>query len=86
VSIIQSTINRNVPPTFNILSSFQADEVKLNGPNQPIMYRQGKLWAFYGLNQLPKYKSISPFEHNYAKVELPTGKKGWINSRGEEFW
>ncbi len=72
--------------TYSHTTLLTADEFKFIDLNQPMMYRVGKLLAYYEINASPKYKAISPFNGHFARVQDAQGKMGWINRDGKEFW
>lgn len=39
----------------------------------------------YPLQNNFKYKSLSIFQYNFARFELPNGQKGWLSKEGKEY-
>ncbi|MBF4983962.1 hypothetical protein FNJ87_06305 [Nonlabens mediterrranea] len=46
---------------------------------------ENNLEGYLGINDKPKYKTLEPFQGNYARFELPNGQKGWLKKDGTEF-
>ena len=44
------------------------------------------LVGYQGINDAPKYKSISKFDNYLARFELPNGQKGYLDADGKEYW
>jgi len=44
------------------------------------------LVGFYTIHKEPKYKTLGSFDNYLARFELPNGKKGYIDTKGNEYF
>ena len=44
------------------------------------------LYGYYSINEEPKYKELGGFNYYLARFELPNGRKGYIDSNGNEYF
>ncbi|MTH17387.1 hypothetical protein [Flavobacterium sp. LC2016-01] len=47
--------------------------------------KKDKLYGYYEINKVPKYKKLADFVGVYARFELPNGKKGYVTGSGYEY-
>lgn len=47
--------------------------------------QKDELTTFYPITKEIKYKKIEDFQENFARFELPNGKKGWLSKDGKEY-
>lgn len=48
--------------------------------------KNNNLYKLYPLQKEYRYKKLYDFEGNFARFELPNGKKGWLSSDGIEYF
>jgi hypothetical protein len=54
--------------------------------NQDIyLIEKNGFYTYFPINREIKYKSITKFEENFARFELPNGQKGWLDLDGKEY-
>lgn len=68
--------NNTLPKNLNSISKISQDIYLIEKNN---------LFTFYPLIKEIKYKSLGKFQGNFARFELPNGKKGWLSSDGKEY-
>lgn len=55
--------------------------------NQDVyLIEKNNLFTYYPLIKEIKYKSLEKFKENFARFELPNGKKGWLSLDGKEYF
>lgn len=47
--------------------------------------QKDELTTYYPITKEIKYKKIEDFQENFARFELPNGKKGWLSKDGKEY-
>jgi hypothetical protein len=47
--------------------------------------QKDELITYYPIQKEIKYKKIEDFQENFARFELPNGKKGWLSKDGKEY-
>jgi hypothetical protein len=47
--------------------------------------KKNNLFKLFPLHKEFRYKKLEDFQGNFARFELPNGKKGWLSKEGEEY-
>lgn len=81
-NFIEKFINPNFKnEEFDLFQELQSIEFK-----EPFYkLEKNNLFMFYPLQNNFKYKSLEQFQFNFARFELPNGKKGWLSLDGKEY-
>jgi hypothetical protein len=53
--------------------------------NDIYLIKKDDLYTYYPIKKEIKYKTIGKFQGNFARFELPNGKKGWLSKDGKEY-
>ncbi|NOZ35572.1 MAG: hypothetical protein GXO80_09785 [Chlorobi bacterium] len=53
---------------------------------QNIRFYKNGLYGYYPQNKKAKYKYLGDFNYYFARFELPDGKKGWTDKKGNEYF
>ncbi|RZL35020.1 MAG: hypothetical protein EOP00_30540 [Pedobacter sp.] len=54
-------------------------------PKSMFKVERDGLVTYFPISKSVKYKSIETFEGNFARFELPNGKRGWLDIDGNEY-
>jgi len=82
-SLIDSDID-DKSKEFNALLPKNLDSIaSLNG--RIYLIERNGLLGYYPLNRDVRYKILEKFQNNFARFELPNGKKGWLSLDGHEY-
>lgn len=76
------TKNKNLISLTSIVP-LNYDEIEVG---IPFLVKKNGLVGYYGINPLPKYKSIGIFKGAFARFVLPNNKKGWLDNNGNEYF
>jgi hypothetical protein len=68
--------NNLLPKNLDSIVSINQDLYKISKNN---------LFTYYPLVKEIKYKELEDFQENFARFELPNGKKGWLSKEGKEY-
>lgn len=74
---IQKEINDKLPKNLDSLIKISADVYYISKNN---------LYTYFPIVKEIKFKSIEKFQGNFARFELPNGKKGWLSKEGKEYY
>lgn len=81
-NFIDKFINPNFSnKDFDLLQELQSIEFQ----NPFYKLEKNNLFMLYPLQNNFKYKSLSIFQYNFARFELPNGQKGWLSKEGKEY-
>lgn len=69
-------INDRLPKNIDLI-------IKIDNDNYLI--KKDDLYTYYPIIKEIKYKTIGKFHGNFARFELPNGKKGWLSKDGKEY-
>ena len=69
--------NNLLPKNLDSIVSINQDLYKISKNN---------LFTYYPLVKEIKYKKLENFIENFARFELPNGKKGWLSKDGKEYY
>lgn len=72
----QKKINDELPKNLDSLT-------KIN--NDVYLIIKNDLYTYYPIVKEIKYKTTEKFQGNFARFELPNGKKGWLSNNGKEY-
>lgn len=72
----QKEINDKLPKNLDSLTKINDDVYYISKNN---------LCTYFPIIKEIKYKSIEKFKGNFARFELPNGKKGWLSKDGKEY-
>lgn len=70
-------INNLLPKNLDSIVPLNQDLFKISKNN---------LFTYYPLVEEIKYKKLENFIENFARFELPNGKKGWLSKDGKEYY
>jgi len=70
-------LNNLLPKNLDSIVSINKDIYKIGREN---------LFTYYPLVKEIKYKKLENFIENFARFELPNGKKGWLSLDGKEYY
>ena len=68
--------NNLLPKNLDSIVSINQDLYKISKNN---------LFTYYPLVKEIKYKKLEAFQEDFARFELPNGKKGWLSKEGKEY-
>lgn len=54
--------------------------------NYVLLESKGLKTFYPNIGKIPKYKNIEPYIANFARFEYPSGKKGWVDRNGKEYF
>lgn len=71
---------------YGIFSKTEAvyDEIKIVDLMTKV--KKDKLYGYYEINKVPKYKRLDNFIGLYARFELPNGRKGYLTGSSYEYF
>lgn len=69
-------LNNMLPKNLDSIISIDEDLYKI---------KKNNLFTYYPLIKNIKYKKLENFIENFARFELPNGKKGWLSKDGKEY-
>jgi hypothetical protein len=72
----QKKINDELPKNLDFLEKIDNDNY---------LIKKDGLYTYYPIIKEIKYKTIDKFQGNFARFELPNGKKGWLSKNGKEY-
>lgn len=52
----------------------------------PFQFEKNNLYGYFPYNNIAKYLFLNQLIGNYARFELPNGKKGWLDVEGKEYF
>lgn len=58
----------------------------LNNRSYHLLLEKGGLKCYYPIHSKPRYKTLEPFTHHFARFTLPNGQKGWLDFDGNEYF
>jgi len=59
---------------------------KIEYTEKSIKFYKNGLYGYYPQNKKAKYKYLGDFNYYFARFELPDGKKGWTDKKGDEYF
>jgi hypothetical protein len=68
--------NNLLPKNLDSIVTINQDLYKISKNN---------LFTYYPLVKEIKYKKLEAFQEDFARFELPNGKKGWLSLDGKEY-
>lgn len=61
------------------------DDIRYMGRCQPFRLKKDKLYGFAGVQDNPKYTTLSLFNSHFARFTLSSGEQGWLDKEGNEY-
>jgi hypothetical protein len=62
-----------------------AEYIAKTGNYQPLFFKKAGLWGFFPAMTEGRFATLDAFDHAFARIEMPGGKKGWVDLNGHVF-